>query len=58
MRLPPEAIAEFKQIFHQERGIWLSDDEANHLANQLYVLGKTLTEMTMKHEKDRDDEVV
>ena len=51
MGLPPEAIDEFRQIYYQEHGIQLSDDDAHRLANELYVLGKTFIDMAHESEK-------
>lgn len=45
MKLPPEAINEFQEIFYQERGVWLSDEDAHRLAHELFTLGKTLVEV-------------
>ena len=45
MNLPLDAINEFREIFYQERGIWLTDEEAHQLAHELFTLGKTLVEV-------------
>jgi len=36
--LPKEAIEEFKNLYFQDYGIKLSDDEANYRANNLVAL--------------------
>ena len=50
MNLPPEAIAEFRQAYYLEHGVWLSDDDAHRLAHELYILARTLVEMAHENE--------
>lgn len=56
MNLPPEAIAEFKQIFYQERGVLLSDEDAKRLAHELFALGKTVVEIATRAEGTDDQQ--
>jgi len=42
MKLKPEAIAEFKQIFAEEHGITLTDEQAQKEASDLLLIIKTI----------------